>query len=167
MTYWKVGSKVIPVIRSFSLVWFDMHYGVAWKGEKEHNARAALPDICSVGMDRELLGPCEELKSLNTKKHSVCFIVFLNVKEVAFIYLSFWLHRLSLVMGCRLRCSVACETLVPHPRVEPKSACIGRRLLTTGPPGRSRSVCFNSQSLCLIALELPGECSVSAVEVKH
>ena len=22
MTYWKVGSKVIPVIRSFSLVWF-------------------------------------------------------------------------------------------------------------------------------------------------
>lgn len=86
------------------------------------------------------------------------------MKEVAFIYLSFWLHRLSLVMGCRLSCSVACETLVPQPRVEPKSACIGRRLLTTGPPGRSRSVCFNSQLLCLIALELPGECSVSAVE---
>ena len=50
--------------------------------------------------------------------------------------LSLW-HVGSVVMVCRLCCSIACGILVPLPGIEPTSPALQGRFLITGPPGKS------------------------------
>ena len=47
-------------------------------------------------------------------------------------------HTGSVVMACRLSCSVACGVLVSWPGIEPKPSALQGGFLTTGPPGKSR-----------------------------
>ena len=46
--------------------------------------------------------------------------------------------------GPGLRCSEACGTFVPWPRIKPRSPASQGRFLTTGPPGKSPKCIFDS-----------------------
>ena len=48
----------------------------------------------------------------------------------------------SAVAACGLSCPVACGMLVPWPGMESTSPALEGEFLTTGPPGKSRVVCF-------------------------
>ena len=49
----------------------------------------------------------------------------------------------SLVVAHRLSCLAACGILVSQPGIEPTSAALEGRFLTTGPPVKSRNVLIN------------------------
>ena len=51
---------------------------------------------------------------------------------------------ISLVAVHRLSCSMACGSLVPWWGIIPRSPALEGRLLTTGPPGKSRSGSFDA-----------------------
>jgi len=45
--------------------------------------------------------------------------------------------KVSVVVGHRLSCPMACRILVSQPGIEPTSSALQDRFLTTGPPGKS------------------------------
>ena len=49
----------------------------------------------------------------------------------------------SVLVACRLSCSVACGILVPWPGIEPAYAALQGGFLITGPPGKSLTECFD------------------------
>ena len=44
-------------------------------------------------------------------------------------------------LPCGLSCSTACENLAPQTGIEPESSAKQGGFLTTGPPGKSQSLC--------------------------
>ena len=71
----------------------------------------------------------------------------LTIYMFLFIYLaasglSWWCPD-SVVVAHGFSCPAACEILVPWPEIEPAPPALQGRFLTTGPPGKSPSTCFN------------------------
>ena len=64
-----------------------------------------------------------------------CFVLFSNIP----IFFNKFIYLLIFIFGCTLQ---LCGILVPWPGIKPTLPALEGRVLTTRPPGKSRSSCF-------------------------
>lgn len=100
--------------------------------------------------------------------------IFYFMIFICLCYVLVAMHRLSLVVACRLRYPTACGISVPQARIKPAFPVLESGLLTIEPPGKSQMVIFlkrqaaraSCQSIEAPLLQISGR-SVRSPPSKH